>query len=369
MTNTVIVGTSWVTAYLVTDILAKDSASEQQIQIFSPLEIKEFFGSFPYLNEYYGDERLDFRRLEDFKPLEFKADFAHNIYFDHDDTEMLALLLDTIKDQGYTGNLILASDYEVYGYHTAKQVPLDERAECTPESAKGKLKLELEEMCDAFRKGAPFGTIVLRFGVVFGPYMGANVLSDMMQQALLNHDIELWPPASRAFDFLYVTDAVRAIQQAFTVRPDPGGFDIYNIGSGYEVKIANVARDLRHLVNSDSVIKYLPVDGQVEAKGYHNQLDISKASKYLEWNPMTETQKGFLQTCWWMQNTLPAEQTQYGAQNIVKTFPQLADDFGHTKLGNTEMVVSNEAFNAQFREAGSKSRKDERSPEQVQADV
>ena len=204
--------------------------------------------------------------------------------------------------------------------------------------------------------------------MIFGPYMQANVLSDIMQQALLNHDIELYPPASRSFDFLYVTDAVRAIEQALQIRPDPGAYDIYNIGSGYEVKIANVARDIRHLVKSESTIKYMPVDELPANKGYHNQLEITKASKQLEWDPMTETQKGFLQTCWWMQNTLPAEETQYGAQNIVKTFPQLADDFGHAKLGETEMVVSNEAFNTQFKEAAGKARKDERAPEQVEAE-
>lgn len=248
-------------------------------------------------------------------------------------------------------------------------MPLDERAECHPESERGKRAQELESVITSYRKSAPFGIIVLRFGVIFGPYMAANVLSDMMQQALLNHDIELWPPASRCFDFLYVTDAVKAIEQALTVRPEPGNLDIYNIGSGYEVKIANVARDLRHLVKSDSTIRYLPVDSLPQAKGYHNQLDITKASKYLDWNPITETQKGFLQTCWWMQNTLPTEQTQYGAQNIVKTFPQLADDFGHAKLGETDMVVSNEAFERQFKEAGNKSRKDERSPEQVASEV
>lgn len=354
---------------MVTDLLAQDSASEQQIQIFSPVNIKEFFGSFPYLNEYFGDERLDFHELTDFKPGDFKAEFAHNIYYDHNDPVMLAAICQANHTQKFTGNLVLASDYEIYGYHTAKQVPLDERAECNPESERGKRAAELENVCNIYRKNAPFGILILRFGVIFGPYMQANVLSDMMQQALLNHDIELWPPASRAFDFLYVTDAVKAIEQAFTVRPDPGGLDVYNIGSGYEVKIANVARDLRHLVKSDSTIKYLPVDELPAAKGYHNQLDISKASKYLEWNPMTETQKGFLQTVWWMQNTLPPEDTKYGAQNIVKTFPQLADDFGHAKLGETEMVVSNEAFNTQFKEAGNKSRHDERSPDQVAGDV
>jgi len=282
---------------------------------------------------------------------------------------LLDALCQTLHAQKFSGNLILASDYEIYGYHTAKQVPLDERAECHPESERGKRAQELESVITSYRKSAPFGIIVLRFAVIFGPYMAANVLSDMMQQALLNHDIELWPPASRSFDFLYVTDAVKAIEQALAIRPDPGALDIYNIGSGYEVKIANVARDLRHLVKSDSTIKYLPVDSLPAAKGYHNQLDISKASKYLDWNPLTETQKGFLQTCWWMQNTLPPEQTQYGAQNIVKTFPQLADDFGHAKLGETDMVVSNEAFERQFKEAGAKSRKDERSPEQVASEV
>lgn len=328
------------------------------------MDIKDFFGQFPYLNEYYGDERLDFQKLAEFNAADFKSDFAHNIYFDHDDKKLLETLLSTLlAAQNFNGNFILASDYEVYGYKTAKQVPLDERAECTPESERGMKKLELEQVCNIYRVGASYGTIILRFGVIFGPYMAANVLSDIMQQALLNHDIELWPPASRSFDFLYVTDAVRAVEQALQVRPEPGGYDIYNIGSGYEVKIANVARDIRHLVKSDSTIVYKPVDQLPPAKGYHNQLDIKKASKYLEWDPMTETQKGFLQTCWWMQNTLPPEDTQYGAQNIVKTFPQLRDDFGHAKLGETEMVISNEAFNDQFKEASGKARKDEKPPE------
>ena len=116
-----------------TDILAKDSAAEQQIQIFSPMDIKEFFGSFPYLNEYFGDERLDFRELKDFKISDLKVDFVHNIYYDTTQADLL-LLLETLRANNFKGNFILASDYEVYGYKTAKQVPLDERAECTRRS-------------------------------------------------------------------------------------------------------------------------------------------------------------------------------------------------------------------------------------------
>ena len=97
--NTVIIGTSWVTAYLVTDILAKDSAAEQQIQIFSPLDIKDFFGSFPYLNEYYGDERLDFQKLDMFDVNKFKSEFAHNIYFDHNDKDILLRFWSLLKVQ------------------------------------------------------------------------------------------------------------------------------------------------------------------------------------------------------------------------------------------------------------------------------
>jgi hypothetical protein len=154
----------------------------------------------------------------------------------------------------------------------------------------------------------------------------------------------------------------------FQLHPDPGGLAIYNIGSGYEVKIANVARDIRHLVNSESVIIYKPVDELPANKGYHNQLDVKKASDRLGWDPWTETQKGFLQTVWWMQKALPQDQTAVGAPDILKTFPQLRDDFGKTKLGNTEMLVSNEAFEKQFHIAAERARKDQRSPEQVEAE-
>ena len=75
-------------------------------------------------------------------------------------------------------------------------MPLDEHAECFPESDRGKVAKNQEDAVREAAKGAPYGSIILRFGVVFGPYMAANVLSDMMQQALLNHDIELFPPAA-----------------------------------------------------------------------------------------------------------------------------------------------------------------------------
>jgi nucleoside-diphosphate-sugar epimerase len=337
----------------------RDSAAEEKIQVFSPIDYQAFFAQFPYLNEYVGDERLDFKDMRDFHTEDFRADFAHNIYYDYDNPELLHALCDHLNLKQYTGNLILASDYEVYGYKTAAKVPLDERAECTPESIRGKSRYELEKVVTKFARGAPYHSVILRLSLVFGPYMDANVLSDLMQQALLNQDLEIDPPASRTFDFLYVTDAINAIEAAFKTNASPGVLDVYNIGSGYEVKIGNVARDLRHLVKSESSIVYKPVIAPPENKGFRTQLSIAKAEKELEWAPFTETQRGFLQTCSWMQTALPPEEVKYGAQNIVKTYPQLSEEFGKFKVGEESTYASNETYNKQLKEAAQRAKGDE----------
>ena len=135
---------------------------------------------------------------------------------------------------------------------------------------------------------------VVRIFNTYGPNMHPNdgrVVSNFIMQALTNEDITVYGNGEQTRSFCYIDDLVSGMMKMMSSEKTTTG--PINLGNPVEFKIIELAQMIIKLTNSKSKIinKGLPVDDPVRRKP-----DISKAKKYLDWEPHVDVVDGLKET-------------------------------------------------------------------------
>jgi UDP-glucuronate decarboxylase len=134
---------------------------------------------------------------------------------------------------------------------------------------------------------------VARIFNTYGPRMLPNdgrVVSNFIVQALGGNPITVYGDGKQTRSFCYVSDNVRALQalmkQDQTVGP-------VNIGNPNEYTIMQLAHAIQKAINPDVEIVFKPIPSDDPRR---RKPDISKAKKYLQWEPTVELAEGLKHT-------------------------------------------------------------------------
>ena len=135
---------------------------------------------------------------------------------------------------------------------------------------------------------------VVRIFNTYGPNMHPNdgrVVSNFIMQALTNKDITVYGNGEQTRSFCYIDDLINGMIKMMSSKKTTTG--PINLGNPVEFKIIELAQMIIKLTNSKSKIinKGLPVDDPVRRKP-----DISKAKKYLDWEPHVDVIDGLKET-------------------------------------------------------------------------
>ena len=135
---------------------------------------------------------------------------------------------------------------------------------------------------------------VVRIFNTYGPNMHPNdgrVVSNFIMQALTNKDITVYGNGEQTRSFCYIDDLVDGMIKMMSSKKTTTG--PINLGNPVEFKIIELAEMIIKLTNSKSKIvnKGLPIDDPVRRKP-----DISKAKKYLDWEPRVDVINGLKET-------------------------------------------------------------------------
>ena len=135
---------------------------------------------------------------------------------------------------------------------------------------------------------------VVRIFNTYGPNMHPNdgrVVSNFIMQALTNQDITVYGNGEQTRSFCYIDDLINGMMKMMSSEKIVTG--PINLGNPVEFKIIELAQMIIKLTNSKSKIinKGLPVDDPVRRKP-----DISKAKKYLDWEPHVDVVDGLKET-------------------------------------------------------------------------
>jgi len=127
------------------------------------------------------------------------------------------------------------------------------------------------------------------YGPGMHPYDG-RVVTNFIIQALNGEDITIYGDGSQTRSFSYVDDTVDALMRFMDQEQTVGPM---NIGNPNEFTVKELAEMVIELTSSKSKIIYLPLPGDDPKQ---RRPDITRAKKYLNWEPRTQLREGLIKT-------------------------------------------------------------------------
>ena len=173
--------------------------------------------------------------------------------------------------------IIYASSMSVYS-EPSKYLPVDEKHPVQPSTIYGVSKLEGELYCNVYSKA--MNMVVLRYGGAYGKEQPKhNAIPTFINQALNNMPITIYGDGMQTSDFVYVNDVVQGT--ILTLEKNKTG--IYNIGSGEEMSVRDLAERIINFTDSKSEIVMADKDTD---RPFRFVFDITKSRKDLGYFPI-----------------------------------------------------------------------------------
>ena len=175
--------------------------------------------------------------------------------------------------------------------------PVNESMAPQPLSPYGASKLSAEGYCSAFAGSYGMKTVSLRFSNVYGPFSNHknSVVAAFFKNILKGEPISVYGDGSQTRDFILSEDLCRAIINALNIKE---GGEVYQLGSGIETSINTLISTIRRIVEPRYTFK-VSYKSFREGEIKHNYSDISKARKFIGYNPLTNLSEGLKKTWNW----------------------------------------------------------------------
>ncbi len=175
--------------------------------------------------------------------------------------------------------IIFSSTMSVFG--NPKYLPVDEKHEKNPNTFYGLSKLSAEECCRLYTQLYDMKITILRYSSVYG--LGQNpewVIPLFIKNALTKKTIAIFGSGENSGDFTHVKDIIRANILSMMNKKAYGAD--FNIGSGKETSINELAEIIKESVNHKIKIKHTHI---TEGKPKRFVFDISKARTLIDYTP------------------------------------------------------------------------------------
>lgn len=198
---------------------------------------------------------------------------------------------------------VYASSSSVYGdSNTLPKIEGEEGNVISPYALTKKVN---EEYGRLYTKLYGLETIGLRYFNVFGKYQDphgyyAAVIPKFIKSLLSFQPATIYGDGKQSRDFTYIDNVIEANLKACIASEEAVG-DVYNIAYGSQKSLNDIYYKICELLN----IYIDPIFDQ-ERKGdiKHSNADISKASKYLNYDPSYDFNKGIEISLEWYKNNL-----------------------------------------------------------------
>ena len=191
--------------------------------------------------------------------------------------------------KAFRGNvLVFASSSSVYG--EPQHLPVGEGHPLNPKSPYAASKIAGEAFTLSFSHINGYRPVVLRIFNAYGPGQSrayAGVVSEFVSRVSAGEPPVIYGDGEQTRDFIHVSDVVEVVISAVE-REEARG--VYNIGSGREVKIRELARIILEASGRGDLtpIHVPPREGDVR----RSRADISLAARDLGWKPKIRLEDG-----------------------------------------------------------------------------
>jgi len=236
------------------------------------------------------------------------------LYFLNNEFGTFDLLQKLLKTKNQPA-LIFASSPEVYG--VPKYVPMDEEHPLNPRSIYSVTKLACEKHCLALYQWYGYPVTIIRNFNTYGENQNlgayAGVITAFISNALRNEPIFIHGDGTQTRDFLYVEDNARAYSMLVD-KVDSAKGEVFNIGTGKETSINELAKKIIALRDTKSIIVHMPNPRTADLPALC--ADFSKIKEKLGWEPLFTLEEGLRRTMSWYKSALRGEMRQPTATQI-----------------------------------------------------
>lgn len=163
---------------------------------------------------------------------------------------------------------------------------------CNPITEYGKQKVRLFKHLTIRAKNNRIRLLEPRFFSVYGPYDYAKSMVMSTIRKMLKSEECLFTEAIQIWDFLYVSDAVRAVIMLIENKAAEG---TYNIAFGHGEMLRDYIDIMKRVLNSDSILQYGAISYNKSVRE-DLRADISKLVKATGWKPEVPFEKGIILT-------------------------------------------------------------------------
>lgn len=197
--------------------------------------------------------------------------------------------------------LIHTSTSEVYG--TARQIPINEDHMLQGQSPYSASKIGADKLVESFFCAYELPVVTVRPFNTYGPRQSARaVIPAIITQALSQSTVRLGRLDTRR-DFTYVGDTVQGFLRA-AEAPEVNG-QVFNLGSGVEVRIGDLARDIIKKIGRPVKIVVDPNRLRPEKSEVQRLVsDNARARNNLAWQPEVTLEQGLDHTIRWIRDNL-----------------------------------------------------------------
>jgi nucleoside-diphosphate-sugar epimerase len=197
--------------------------------------------------------------------------------------------------------LLYVSSSCVYGDH---EVMRESESELRPHTPYAITKLLGERYCSFFGEHHDLDVVSVRLFNAYGPgeFPGQyrNVIPNFFGRALRGEPLQITGTGEETRDFTFNGDTVAGMIGAMDADTKPG--DVFNLGSGRETAIVDVAKKINELTGNEGGIEFIP------RRSWDNVTrrlsDVSHARSTFGYDPSTPLDDGLARTHEWLTASL-----------------------------------------------------------------
>jgi nucleoside-diphosphate-sugar epimerase len=196
---------------------------------------------------------------------------------------------------------VYASSANVYGLPL--ELPVRESTPFNPRTPYDYSKVVGEYLVRSYAATKKIKTTILRSWKIFGEYERLTAaIPNFIKCCLRGEPIPLYNGGADTTDPYYVANYARVVELCLLKEEAIG--EVFNVGSGVERSIKQVAEEIKRLTNSNSQLLTLPPRSEAEKEPMRSYPDISKLKRLLGYELVVSFEEGLRRTISWVKSVI-----------------------------------------------------------------
>lgn len=190
------------------------------------------------------------------------------------------------------------SDFEIYHNNKRlKPIPTKVESRINPLSVYASTKASQEFLLQNFANQEQIQLFIFRLQNVYGPGQSLNnpytgIISIFSTLLATDNEINIFEDGNESRDFVYIDDVVHYLFLVLAIKNRNKIINFFNVGSGKQTKVIDLAKKLKRIFNSKS---------KIQITGYyrlgdirHNFACMSDTKKFFNYSPKVSLNNGLL---------------------------------------------------------------------------